>query len=58
MSGEVPTWVRHTKQGVYFMRSPLNIDNPSLARSPRLKYSVVFKPSLGEIDFDFQIQQG
>jgi len=50
-------WVRHTKQGVYFMQSPPRIQDEALVKNtvPRVRYSVNFEPSTGEIDFDFQL---
>lgn len=50
-------WVRHTKQGVYFMKSSPRIQEESLLKNntPSVRYSVNFEPTTGEIDFDFQL---
>lgn len=50
-------WVRHTKQGVYFMKSPPYIRDETVLKDkvPRVKYSVNFEPTTGEMDFDFQL---
>ncbi|XP_073232579.1 protein arginine N-methyltransferase 7-like [Porites lutea] len=50
-------WVRHTKQGVYFIQSPPRIEDEALIKEniPRVRYSVSFEPATGEIDFDFQL---
>ncbi|XP_029200545.2 protein arginine N-methyltransferase 7-like isoform X1 [Acropora millepora] len=51
-------WVRHTKQGVYFMRSPPRIPDESLLKdnSPTIRYSVHFEPTTGEMEFDFHLR--
>lgn len=50
-------WVRHTKQGVYFIQSPPRIEDEALINEniPRVRYCVGFEPASGEIDFDFQL---
>lgn len=50
-------WVRHTKQGVYFIQSPPRIEDEPVIKEniPRVRYSVGFEPATGEIDFDFQL---
>ncbi|KAL9975281.1 hypothetical protein ACROYT_G012431 [Oculina patagonica] len=50
-------WVRHTKQGVYFMQSPAQIQDATLAKDnvPGIRYAVSFEPKTGEIDFNFQL---
>lgn len=50
-------WVRHTKQGVYFMQSPPRIEDEALLKDnvPHVRYSVNFEPTTGEVDFDFQL---
>ena len=51
-------WVRHTKQGVYFVKSPTKINDLTLANENTscMSYDVSFEPSTGEIDFNFQLQ--
>ena len=50
-------WVRHTKQGVYFIQSPPRIEDEALINEniPRVRYCVGFEPASGEIDFYFQL---
>lgn len=50
-------WVRHTKQGVYFIQLPPRIEDEALINEniPRVRYCVGFEPASGEIDFDFQL---
>ena len=51
-------WVRHTKQGVYFMQSPTKIQDETLVKNnvPDIRYAVSFEPNSGEIDFNFQLR--
>lgn len=51
-------WVRHTKQGVYFMKTPTQIQDETLADDnvPDIRYAVSFEPNSGEIDFNFQLR--
>lgn len=51
-------WVRHTKQGVYFMQTPTQIQDKTLADDnvPAIRYAVSFEPNSGEIDFNFQLR--
>jgi len=51
-------WVRHTKQGVYFMQLPTQIQDETLVKDnvPDIRYAVSFEPNSGEIDFNFQLR--
>lgn len=45
-------WSRHRKQGVYFLRTP--VDSSGDGRSA-VSYSFTFEPSLGDIKMDFNV---
>ena len=46
-------WYPHARQAVHLF--PQHIQIPQDNRKSRIQYKVVFKPTTGEFEFDFQI---
>ena len=48
-------WDPYTKQAVHLLRTPIKVDNSKEGQKWRLRYKIVFRPSSGDFEFEFQV---